>query len=479
MKWNRIAILFCIALTMLVGCASRKNEKSAYATEGPKENTPIEITVAHWEIDALMDEYAEKIKMMENELGIKLIFVETARDGYDQNVQMWAQTDNFPDVFVGRYRYRKQYRQWIGEGLIQEIPSDLSAYPYLSRHMQGKEAETCRAEDAAYCIFIEHFREPALVQLEQTVLYRADLAHMAGSDEEPTDWREFRKMVRSIRKTDTLHTGIQGLVVESDDMFGKLFLPYHNPLAAVEGNGFMWVSAESSGCEPAYFSGETPGENMLPVLSLIRLMYEEGTIAPDVAFLSGNQAVDNFLTGKAVALCVNGSYGAAIERFGDDWKEMNGGNFEQDVKALPVMPSRDGTINNLPVTAYASEFYIGSRVGEEKKERILAMFDWLIKESAGKSEISDSSYHPSDLFRLEQGRNADEILEEPLCRKLYMDMDEEFGIEVTDDLINIMTGSKPVDEMWKERIDQYREAGMDTVILKVNRAVKLYKMKKE
>lgn len=42
--------------------------------------------------------------------------------------------------------------------------------------------------------------------------------------------------------------------------------------------------------------------------------------------------------------------------------------------------------------------------------------------------------------------------------------------------MDIMTGSEPVQDMWQERVAEYKRNGMDAVILKVNRAVKLYNM---
>ena len=81
-----------------------------------------------------------------------------------------------------------------------------------------------------------------------------------------------------------------------------------------------------------------------------------------------------------------------------------------------------------------------------------------------------------DAARLKQGRQAQELPSEPLCRQLYLESGDAFEIEVTKDLMDIMTGSEPVQDMWQERVAEYKRNGMDAVILKVNRAVKLYNM---
>ena len=216
---------------------------------------------------------------------------------------------------------------------------------------------------------------------------------------------------------------------------------------------------------------------MLAVFSLARVMYEEGSIAQDAAFLSESQAVDSFLHGKAAALCVEGSYQEAAERLAGTWKEINGGEFSQDVKALKAMPSMDGRIYNLPQEICWNELYISSSVSDEKMERILKLLDRLMKEAGEDRFITnENDMAVCDAARLKQGRQAQELPSEPLCRQLYLESGDAFEIEVTKDLMDIMTGSEPVQDMWQERVAEYKRNGMDAVILKVNRAVKLYNM---
>lgn len=475
MKLNKIPVLICVVMVLFASCAPGSEQEILPRKTDSEE--VVEISVAYWDIGRLLEQNGEKVRQLENELNIRLMPVDITEENYDSKCRIWAQTNTFPDVFAGKYRLKPQFGQWAKEGLLHEIPENLSRYPALAAWFQKEDAQSCRIEDTLYCIPLESYFPPEKMQLEQTVLYRSDLAVRAGISEEPEEWQEFRRMIKYICEADSQGTQIGGMVAESRELFTRLFLPYYNPLAAVEGVGFLWIQTGPSDYIPAYFKGETPGADMLPVFSLARLMYEEGSIAQDVAFLSGSQAVDSFLHGKSVALCIEGSYQEAAERLADAWKEINGGEFLRDVKALKTMPSMDGRIYNLPQELCWNELYISSSVSDEKMKRIFKLLDRLMEEDGEERfSINGSDMAVCDEVRLKQGRQAQELPSEPLCRQLYLESGDAFEIEVTNDLMDIMTGSEPVQDMWQERMAEYKRNGMDAVILKVNRAVKLYNM---
>ena len=78
--------------------------------------------------------------------------------------------------------------------------------------------QSCRIADAPYCIPLESYFPPEKMQLEQTVLYRSDLAVRAGISEEPEEWQEFRRMIKYICEADSQETQIRGMVAESREL---------------------------------------------------------------------------------------------------------------------------------------------------------------------------------------------------------------------------------------------------------------------
>lgn len=51
-------------------------------------------------------------------------------------------------------------------------------------------------------------------------------------------------------------------------------------------------------------------------------------------------------------------------------------------------------------------------------------------------------------------------------------MGTDFGLSLGDDMLTIMTGDRPVEEMWQEIIDRYKAAGLENIIQQVNDTAK-------
>lgn len=51
-------------------------------------------------------------------------------------------------------------------------------------------------------------------------------------------------------------------------------------------------------------------------------------------------------------------------------------------------------------------------------------------------------------------------------------MGTDFGLSLGDDMLTIMTGDRPVEEMWQEIIDRYKAAGLEDIIQQVNDTAK-------
>lgn len=54
----------------------------------------------------------------------------------------------------------------------------------------------------------------------------------------------------------------------------------------------------------------------------------------------------------------------------------------------------------------------------------------------------------------------------------FVELGTDFSLRVEEDMLNIITGSKPVEEMWNEIIENYKSQGLEDIITQVNAAVK-------
>lgn len=70
--------------------------------------------------------------------------------------------------------------------------------------------------------------------------------------------------------------------------------------------------------------------------------------------------------------------------------------------------------------------------------------------------------------RVEAARNADVPEFDTRYTDIFVSLGSEFGLTLADDLMTIMTGDRPVAEMWQEIIDGYKSQGLEDYIQQVN-----------
>ena len=57
------------------------------------------------------------------------------------------------------------------------------------------------------------------------------------------------------------------------------------------------------------------------------------------------------------------------------------------------------------------------------------------------------------------------------CTTAFVSLGSDFSLHVEEDMLNIMTGTEPVETMWQNIINTYKNEGLEDVIQKVNDAV--------
>lgn len=517
-------------LVLVMGCTSMGCGQNRECEQKQQEKVSdykehLDISIAYWQVDEALEKRQEDevLKKIEDKFNITFVPVNITWDDYYSKIRLWAETESLPDIFVGAFRTEPAYYEWVKEGLLHEIPEDLSAYPNLAKYMNSPERETCQIGGRTYCIFRQTYTEQAETVKDRTILYRWDLARKAGITREPENWDEFRAMIQAIIKTDSEGKGIGGMTAKGYSMLlGPLFT-YSMPMASSGGTGFYWVKQDDS-YVPALFAGKTLGNDALPTWQLVREMYQEGTIEQDIVFTTTAQAENKFLSGQSAAICIDGgiSNSKTYENMGKYWKEMHGSDFLQDVRYLKPMPDVSGR-KYYTVWDYAwSESYINSKVSDEKFERILALYDYLLSEEGtllGNFGIEGESYEkeptgeinllyketvPSDRYpsikmfsslvswnygilntyrfpntvpeeyvfadmeRVDEARKLDIPPYDYACTQIFYQLETPFFIDINDVFQRIMMGEQPVEEVWKEIIEEYKAQGLLDVIQEVN-----------
>lgn len=543
MKKSTRALALLLSLLMLLaalaGCAKQGETPAADtpaadtpASDTPAADTPaadteknsehLTITVGYWDVDAALAnrENDTVLKTIEEKFNVTFEPVNVTWDDYNQKFQLLASSDSLPDIFASDVRTTATFAEWANDGLLHEIPSDLSAYPNLAKYLDSPESDTCMVGDKMYCIFRQTYVEQAETVDDRSIVYRWDLAQKAGITEEPKTWDEFREMIQAIIKADPEGKNIQGMTACGPEYLVGVFFTYSMPAAVVGGNTFRWVDNGDGTYVPAYFAGKNLGDDAVATWQLLRDMYQESTIEADIALATNDQAYNKFLNGQCAAMLATG-YAGPWDGMIQYWEEVNGTNYTDVVKCLDLMPSVDGNAYYWMWDYAWSESYFSSKVDDEKFDRILQIYDYLLSDEGvmlsrygveGETyEIVDGKYvqespdartvfpsinlfHdlvawtpvepyeyisliPEDILavteaRIENARNAPVPEFDSRYTDIFVSMGTDFGLSLGDDMLTIMTGDRPVEEMWQEIIDRYKAAGLEDIIQQVNDTAK-------
>ena len=548
-KWASLLLASAMLAGALAGCGSSTSTASQETAASPASEAAdaengaesagdeaqaadysehMEISLAYWDVEANLTGTPDDkvLQTLEEKFNVTFVPQNITWDDYEQKLQLWAASDSLPDVFMGAERTKANFSKWANEGLLREIPSDLSAYPNLEKYLDSPELPTCQVNGKTYCIFRQTYTEQAYTTIDRMVAYRWDLAQDAGITKEPENWDEFREMIQAIIAADPEGKGIQGLTAKGYKLMAGEFFPYSMPLAAVTGVTFYWVDNGDGTYVPSYFAGENMGDNALPTWNLLRDMYTEGTIEKDIAVTTSTQALEKFLQGSNAAILIDGGAGNIYNDVGKYWNEIYGNDFLDDVKFLSVMQDQNGELA-YPIWDYAwSESYISSHVDDAKLERILAIYDYLLSregvilarcgiegETYGYDEDGKIVYDgygtgvPGDTYKsinvfanlaswtpgMEPSTDFPDTVPAEYIdinnakvevakgvtipeynydyTTAFVGLGTDFALNVEDDMLNIMTGTDDVETMWNEIIEGYKNNGLEDVITQVNEAM--------
>lgn len=529
--WKKAAaIVMSMMLAAPLAACGSQSDTSATAQENAGTGTetegasvsgttevPTEISIAIWNAD---EAFAgdEVLSQIEEKLNIKIKPMNVTWDDYMQKIQLWASSGSLPDVFAGDFRNNSTYSQWANQGVIRAIPEDLSAYPNLEAYLQGQAAQDAKLGGTLYCIPRQTYPSQEWTCVDRIICYRWDLAQKAGITKEPENWQEFQDMMKAIIAADPDGTGVGGLTASDKNLVGGIVMHYASPIVEENGAAFKWVETEDGTFKPAYFT-----EDVVAGFQLARDMYESGVIEKDIALTANQSSEEKFLQGKSAAIVIAGGFGSRYSNTARYWKDVHGTEYLDDVKALNLMPDKNGK-KSYPMWGYAwSESFINASVSDEKLDKILQLYDYLLSDEGallstygpegelydmkdGKVTLhnpdamvkdtypstdalavlarwnpssydsrfvatSPEEYSAVDRSLVEQAKEVKIPEYNQRCTQLVMELGIDFGISFNDDFLNIMTGTEPVEEMWAEIVKGYEANGLEDMIQQVNDAL--------
>ncbi len=528
------SLLLLFILVAIVGCGGNKratedgheqtsnlNEKEG---EKSKENPfaeAMELSIAVWDIESSLSdtENDEIYKMITEKFNISIKPLGITWDDYAQKIQMWAASNQLPDIFSIDAVGSQYYRKWVTQGIVKALPEDLSKYPYLKEYLNTDDIMGLKENGKLFAIPRKTWESLKYNSLDRVIAYRWDWAKAAGIEKEPETWEEFSALLKAVMEKNPEGTQPVGLTAGNVKLIGGFFWLYSNPAATSDGSGndFKWIK-EDGKFIPAVFS-----KGALSALNNMKDMNKQGLIDPDIGLIKGDQGYDKFASGKAVAILHAGGFLNSYKKIlKERWSKIYPDNqFMDSVKVLKPLKSVDGKRYHPVFKTYWSESYFSGKISEQKMDRILSLYDFLVSKEGrelvwygikdadyGKSgetiEIIETEplydkYPSLGLFQTLAEWNLTDnydmnnpAIADPDVRKAgveYIDwvkqntVTPEFDIRLTymstptkdkftvfdhDDLLNVLLSKKSTEEAWEQIIESYKAKGLDKMIEEVN-----------
>lgn len=502
---------------------SAKTEQTAQTettdnTTEPAE-APVEVSIAIWGAeDALANPDDPILKQLEEKTGVRLVPQNVTWDDSEQKIQLWATNGQLPDIFAGDFVSKSFYGNWIDQGVIRALPDDLSAYPNLAEHMQMERAQAASRNGKLYMIPRTTYGDITYSVLDRNVVYRWDLAQAAGVTKEPETYEEFCDMIKKIIAADPEGKHISGMTQALPELIGGFIYPYAGIVDK------KWVADEDGRFVPSYFESR---DKLVSAMQFARELYQDGVIEQDIALAKLETSKEKYLQGQSAAMVFAWSGPAGLyNRIARDYDELYGeGRFLEDNRIVKLYPSADGNSYYFVDTESWSESYISANVDDEKMAAICRLFDYLYSEEGRRlvfcgfegedydvvdgnvvmrdgvvlgdkytfcvnsSDLSHlamwnpeywdptvPSTIPSEYRAMNEARHDDAVANGTLptyydgVMFLSTPLKDSFTYSTNDDLLQIMMGNDPVEQMVDDLLASYEAKGLSAMLDEVNAA---------
>ena len=399
---KKVVVLLIVAamiFSVLAGCGSQNGDTTT--TSAPAATTaattaaestappdpladPMEISLAMWDVGEAFSDVPDAIKdIVYKKLNITVKPVNTTWDDYTQKIQVWAASDQLPDIFAIDAVATSNAKNWIDQGIIQALPDDLSQYPDLEKRMNssGMEIYKYPVNDPKG----KYYGIPRLQSFSAEgwannvgVWLRKDWMANLGITKDPENMDEFITLMKAFVENDPDKNGKNdtvGLTCFNADWLTWFFSAYEPGML---GGASNWIrDIENPGkWIPAFMS-----KNTLEGLKALKKLYDAGGLDRDFAALKAEEGEDKFATNKAGAYSHDNSP-ETLRYIGAKYtKNYPGKKFEDVVTLLkPFKNVNDGQYYRYIAIPGWSETYINAKVDAKKVDRIMRWFDFVISD---------------------------------------------------------------------------------------------------
>ena len=336
---------------------------------------PMVLSIAHWEIEkAVNTDVVDPIREeLYKKFNITIKPVEITWDDYQQKINVWVASSQLPDLFSIDAITSSNYEKWVTQGVVHELPTDLSQYPHLKKYLNQKDVQSYKypmgkPEAKYYCIPRPTYSNVDMWANDVAVFLRKDWMERVGITKVPENMAEFITLMQAFTTKDPDGNGKKdtvGLTLYNAGWLYSMLLGYEPAI-----NG-QWIKDRDGKWMPGFMT-----ENAIKGAVALKKLYDAGGLDKDFATLKGEEGMDKFISGVAGAYAHSG-YPNTQKSMYDKLLKINPKAIWQDtVVQMHPFKADDGNYYRQILSTPWSESYINGSVNEKKVDRILRLYDY-------------------------------------------------------------------------------------------------------
>ena len=346
---------------------------SSQAAQSGDTAIPMDISISFWDIgkcfpEDVNDEVYEQFKKA---TGVTIKPVNITWDDYSEKTQLWAASGELPDVFTCDSRFAKVeiYNSWVNQKIVKAIPDDLSKYPNLQDFFNKADIGKYKDTDGTfYCIPRQSYPDARDTANGAAFFIRKDWMEKCGITEDPKNMDDLIAICKAFTEQDPDGDNVDDTIGLTAWSMQRALLPMLSILPSL--TEMHWVKEDGQWI-PTIFS-----EEALPAIKEYKRLFDSGYVDKDMPILKGTEGMDKFFGDKA-GIFIHQNYlePSQIESFnaahdGKTWSDL--------VTTVKLWPYKDGKYYYAETDTCFSESYINANVSDEKLDKILSMFDWMM-----------------------------------------------------------------------------------------------------
>jgi putative aldouronate transport system substrate-binding protein len=396
-----------LILVLVVSLAACKPQEPA-AVEEPKPDTPSQktegdtenendveptadysekITISICVTDAEKSGLTEKNEWFNEKFNVEWEYFPVTWGDWFEKVRAWVATDDTPDLLWWdmKLNHTGEFRAWAMQGAFREIPEDLSKWPELAKQRENLVSDdmVLTVDDKLYG-WPAYRNNPDWLQNAYYPLfaYRRDWAQAVDMYKEGDmyTWDEVKAMIREVQSKDPGNNGEGNTFGMTSETwaFPGVFMEILG--MAEDRSGYVKID----GSWTPYMA--TP--EFLEELKFLAELYREGYIWKDQMVVGGSEGADNFYGGRAFMFLGNNSpswfNGAFTKMLDNDMIE----SVEQIAPMVIFSPKDNESFWLTQTEDYWTVTNISHKVDDDKLNRILDMWNWLLTEEGRRFRVA-------------------------------------------------------------------------------------------